>query len=298
MTKKSHGFTLVELLVVIGIIAVLVSILLPALNRARASAVMVQCQSNMKQLAQGVILYATENGGFYPSNDSYLPNPNNVNAGKNFYWWTPALVGKYVNNRDPGNGPDYVSTRVFFCPGLPQTVGLSNPRGYWGAHDMGIGYNTRNSTRDNLLYYQYPQRLPSDPQYATDAKNLIARNLRIARMGKVKRASEVLIFTDTSSGVPAGQNGEGSSRFIQMYNGCARATPLPAPYTGAFSGYGTNPAADAVSFRHTQRANVAFLDGHVDSVRSSMKDDWQVDTHKNTGLHAEVAAGRILLNAR
>jgi len=61
-----NGFTLVELLVVIGIIALLISILLPALNKARAAAQLVQCSSNMRQLAAAVFIYQSENNGSYP----------------------------------------------------------------------------------------------------------------------------------------------------------------------------------------------------------------------------------------
>ncbi|HTW94522.1 MAG TPA: prepilin-type N-terminal cleavage/methylation domain-containing protein [Tepidisphaeraceae bacterium] len=57
------GFTLVELLVVIGIIALLISILLPALNKARQEAYTTQCASNMRQLALAVLQYAYDNKG-------------------------------------------------------------------------------------------------------------------------------------------------------------------------------------------------------------------------------------------
>lgn len=63
---QSKGFTLVELLVVIGIIALLISILLPSLSKAREAANKVKCGSNLKQIGQGLLLYANENNGNYP----------------------------------------------------------------------------------------------------------------------------------------------------------------------------------------------------------------------------------------
>jgi prepilin-type N-terminal cleavage/methylation domain-containing protein len=64
--KRRKGFTLVELLVVIGIIALLIAILLPALNRARNQARLVQCAANLRMIGQGIINYAGDNQGNLP----------------------------------------------------------------------------------------------------------------------------------------------------------------------------------------------------------------------------------------
>ena len=70
--RRQSAFTLVELLVVIGIIALLVSILLPALNKARESAMEVQCASNLRQFGQALHLYANAYNGWTPFGPALL----------------------------------------------------------------------------------------------------------------------------------------------------------------------------------------------------------------------------------
>jgi prepilin-type N-terminal cleavage/methylation domain-containing protein/prepilin-type processing-associated H-X9-DG protein len=65
--RSKPGFTLVELLVVIGIIALLIAILLPALNKARETAIRTKCLSNVRQMGIAILMYCTENKGVFPS---------------------------------------------------------------------------------------------------------------------------------------------------------------------------------------------------------------------------------------
>ena len=65
-SRPQRAFTLVELLVVIGIIAVLIGIILPALARARESAESVQCMSNLRQIGGAMVIYVNQSNGWLP----------------------------------------------------------------------------------------------------------------------------------------------------------------------------------------------------------------------------------------
>src|SRR5688500_12955383 len=79
--RAAEAFTLVELLVVIGIIAVLISLLLPTLGRAREHAGRSKCASNLRQIALGARLYANENGGKFPRT-FYTPGSGLLNSNR------------------------------------------------------------------------------------------------------------------------------------------------------------------------------------------------------------------------
>ena len=111
--SRKLGFTLVELLVVIGIIALLISILLPALNKARRAASTVKCGANLRSIGQAMQLYAAQNRGCFPgpntsgyhflTQSSIYKDPTNIPEISAIFDWQAPLANVMNVKFDHGN---------------------------------------------------------------------------------------------------------------------------------------------------------------------------------------------------
>lgn len=223
MAQRRNIFTLIELLIVIAIIAILASMLLPALRNAREKAIELECAGKVKQIASATLMYASDFSGFGPSGD-FLPNAlfvSDERGGIAAYLGVPEEYCFY-------NSKYGIMPSIALCP-KGARYGDANP--YFGPYYTESARNMNNS-------YALNDYLVRDH----------SGNLK-----KVKNPSTRMLATTSG---------------IDHWNNDGTA--------GGGGGYCYH--RDQIAFRHGRKANLAFVDGHLESRK---RDDIPLGPYSN-----------------
>jgi prepilin-type N-terminal cleavage/methylation domain-containing protein/prepilin-type processing-associated H-X9-DG protein len=253
--QRAHrGFTLVELLVVIGIIAVLVSMLLPALSRVREHANTTVCLSNLKQIGTAFSLYSTEFAGYIPPYGyRSLTNPPPTYIAPTSYhtWFTIFVDRKYLTAPRQPDATSLMSSgeSVFRCPTMLDMEasllvfgpyrGLLYQGGSAGwvrntSPDTGAVIDCFYGANGSPVNTAFP--MPRIPQDGSGNTNFPGKYSVLWRMSQINRPSELWVVADGN---------QWHSRTSRVW--------------GLYPRHGKNRTI----------ANCLFLDGHAESVETN-----------------------------
>lgn len=295
----ASGFTLIEVLVVVAIIALLVAILLPSLAAARESARSSQCQSNLHQMANAVIMYTVEHksklpGPIHPGlyQDSWSLHEREEAQPERVFWRAhlPYYIGRYVEKGRQAKMVDKLAT----CPtheaimkqkvtDYPSLYSGYRPFHYVVNSIMGTNIRGRfpyHGTKPTFYFGQiyhgdtYNASNPATDYYHPDYRGWTVAERQPKKIEAVKQASGEWMIADVwywevGNSHPAGtwpylSTGDGS---IQV-NGSVLVPPYA--YHNTFKSYSPALGVDATLSAprlSAGRTNAAFMDGHAAGVR-------------------------------
>jgi prepilin-type N-terminal cleavage/methylation domain-containing protein/prepilin-type processing-associated H-X9-DG protein len=231
---QKQAFTLVELLVVIGIIAVLIAILLPALSKAREQSKQVYCMSNLRQLYTATEVYVTTYKGYM------MPARIGSGSAQSNFWWGVDVLGPLMGVKRVGNTAAQAEavariSKMLNCPSVERRDAL------------GLGITTGNYEGD----YTYNSNLGDDRAYP----EMPGYSASLDPWARFKKRSaipqNVVIALDTFDVF-----GKDDDRFDSVAN----LTTATAPVATASS---ARPYPRGGRPHSQQRANVLFTDGSV-----------------------------------
>jgi len=259
MRSRKRGFTLVELLVVVAVIALLIGVLLPAIGGARIAARQMGGLSNIRQLAAGWHMYADANGGVCLPGRMYdkgggasnKANHYDVGNGKKTRARWLSVMGKFVDAYafhvpDTANDRQNYDNGMYVCPAAADRVNERNAC---------YGYNYQflgNSRGTSAKFHNFPVQRDS---LRTFAGTVICADSLGTAAG----------FAETAR-VP--YDGLGSIKASVSHHGWSLDPPRLTADSDCGEGgkeSGSNPRT-AVDARHKGKANAAFADGHAASM--------------------------------
>ncbi len=262
--NRSRGFTLVELLVVVAIIALLLSILLPALGRARAIARSVKCLSNMRSMGLGFSMYTQDNYGFLPPYRvdfrpaDYQSGPHAIRI------FHHLLLGQYTNQEpteDAAWGP-VLPGGMWRCPDDQMTTGNFKASYAMINNNSGLGKTNffpriRTQTGDSW---------PGEKRWKT-----------LPKLSQVKHPSVLMGITEKNG--RAEINFSASSwpsvkdpHYRPLYAISGNTSGLSWSYHSPDSNYNHNAWHPPYTNGLSAGSNMVFMDGHAQTIVNTPSD--------------------------